>query len=54
LDCLEEIYHLLQLMVLVLLPVNFRIGHGSCGVEVEIGLGLTHLVGVGDAQDITL
>ena len=54
LDCLEEIYHLLQLVVLILLPVNFGIGHGSFGVEVEVSLGLTHLVGVGDAQDITL
>jgi len=51
LDCLEEIYHLLQLVVLVLLPVDFRVRHGSFGVEVEVSLGLTHLVGVGDAQD---
>ena len=50
LDCLKEIYHLLQLVVLILLPVNFRVGHGSFGVEVEIGLGLTQLVDVVDAQ----
>ena len=27
LDCFEEVHHLLQLVVLILLPVDFGIGH---------------------------